>query len=165
MQQFALQNGGTSVTLGTEFAPRVFETNKVKLAPVICYESIFGEFISKQCKQGAEFIAVITNDGWWKDTPGYKQHLAFARLRAIENRKWVARSANTGTSAFINQRGDIVQSTGWWARAALRQVINRNAELTFYSRVGDYIGKTSLLVATLAFILTLFYRRRPKKSV
>lgn len=165
LQQFALQNGGTSVTLGTEFAPRVFETNKVKLAPVICYESIFGEFISKQCKQGAEFIAVITNDGWWKDTPGYKQHLAFARLRAIENRKWVARSANTGTSAFINQRGDIVQSTGWWARAALRQVINRNAELTFYSRVGDYIGKTSLLVATLAFILTLFYRRRPKKSV
>lgn len=165
LQQFALENGGTSVTLGTEFAPKIMTTNKIKFAPVICYESIFGEFISKQCKQGAEYIAVITNDGWWKDTPGYKQHLAFARLRAIETRKWVARSANTGTSAFINPRGDVTQSTDWWVRSALRETIKRNDNVTFFTRVGDVIGKTSLLVAALAFILTLVYRRKPKKSV
>lgn len=165
LQNLAIENGGTSVTLGTEFAPRVMETNEIKFAPAICYESIFGNFIAEQCKKGAEFIAIITNDGWWKDTPGYKQHLAFARLRAVENRKWVVRSANTGTSAFINQRGDVVQATDWWVRSALRQTIKRNHEVTLYATIGDVIGKTSLIVAVLASILTIFYRRKPKKSV
>lgn len=165
LQNFAIENGGTSVTLGTEFSPRIMHTNSIKFAPVICYESIFGEFISEQCKQGAEFIAIITNDGWWKDTPGYKQHLALARLRAVENRKWVARSANTGTSAFINPKGEIIQATKWWTRSALRQTIKRNKEITFYATVGDVIGKTSAVVAALVFVLTLVYRRRPKKAV
>lgn len=165
LQNFAIENGGTSVTLGAEFGPRIFETNKIKFAPVICYESIFGDFISKQCKKGAEFIAVITNDGWWGDTPGYKQHLAFSQLRAIENRRWVARSANTGTSAFINQRGDVVQKTAWWTRSALRQTIQRNREETIFMRLGDLIGKVCMIIAPFPFVLTLFYRRKRKKSV
>lgn len=165
LQNFAIENGGTSVTLGAEFAPRVFETNNIKFASAICYESIFGEFISEQCKQGAEFISVITNDGWWGDTPGYKQHLAFARLRAVENRKWVARSANTGTSAFINQRGDVVQHTDWWTRDALRQTIQRNKDVTIFARLGDLIGKVCMIISPFPFTLTLFYRRKKKKSV
>lgn len=165
LQELALENGGTSVTLGTEFSPQIFETNKIKLAPVICYESIFGDFVSKQCKQGAEFIAVITNDGWWGNTPGHRQHMAFSRLRAIENRRDVARSANTGISCFINQRGDIVKSSSWWTAAALKHTIKRNNEPTIYMRLGDVLGKVALLVSALAVILALLYRVKPKKSV
>lgn len=160
LQQFALQNGGTSTTLGTEMTPKVFNTEGIKVAPVICYESIYGDFIANQCKQGADFIAVITNDGWWSDSPGYKQHLAFSRLRALENRKWVARSANTGISAFINQRGDIVQSTKWWKEGGLRQTIKINENVTVYARFGDLLGKSALIVSFVAGIITLFFRRK-----
>ncbi|MEZ4999260.1 MAG: nitrilase-related carbon-nitrogen hydrolase [Bacteroidales bacterium] len=89
------------------------------IAPVICYESVFGRFITDFTRQGAELICIITNDGWWRNTSGYRQHLAFASLRAIENRRWVARCANTGISCFIDERGKIVEKTGWWEEAIL----------------------------------------------
>jgi len=84
------------------------------IAPAICYESIYGEFLSEYIKKGSNLIVIITNDGWWGNTPGHQQHLAYARLRAIETRKWVVRSANTGISAFVNPLGDIEQSASWW---------------------------------------------------
>ena len=84
------------------------------------------------CIKAAQFIAIITNDGWWENTSGKDQHLDYAKLRAIETRRWVCRSANTGISAFINQRGDIVQQTKWWTRTAIKQDINLNSDLTFY---------------------------------
>ena len=78
---------------------------------------------------------------------GKDQHLDYAKLRAIETRRWVCRSANTGISAFINQRGDIVQKTKWWTRTAIKQDINLNSNLTFYVLNGDYIAKTLSLLA------------------
>jgi apolipoprotein N-acyltransferase len=77
------------------------------IAPVICYESVFGEYVTDYVNKGANFIGIITNDSWWGNTPGFEQHWSFARLRAIETRRSVARSANTGASGFINQRGDV----------------------------------------------------------
>jgi apolipoprotein N-acyltransferase len=94
-------------------------------------------------------IFIITNDGWWKNTPGYHQHLSFARLRAIETRRSIARSANTGISCFINQRGDVLQPTGWWVEAAIKGSINANDEITFYVKFGDYIARISLLISGL----------------
>lgn len=164
LQDFALENGGTSATLGTETSPQVFKTSQATIAPVVCYESIYGEFVAEQVRKGAEFIAVITNDGWWDDSPGYRQHLDFSRLRAIESRKYVARSANTGISAFINQRGDIIQQTEWWVRSGLRQTIKINSTLTIYDRVGDVLGKVGMIISMVGVVMTLFYRRKRKEN-
>ncbi|HEY0054822.1 MAG TPA: apolipoprotein N-acyltransferase, partial [Pedobacter sp.] len=107
--------GGTTGGYGSQKEPSVFYTQSgIGAAPVICYESVWGEYVSDYVNKGAQFIAIITNDAWWGNTSGKDQHLVYAKLRAIETRRWVARSANTGISAFINQRGDITQQSGWW---------------------------------------------------
>lgn len=158
LETLAIQNGGTSGTLGVENSPQVFKSKGITFAPVVCYESIYGEFIAEQCKRGAKLIFVITNDGWWKDTPGYKQHMAFSRLRAIENRKSVARSANTGTSAFINQRGDVLQASGWWVKASMKETLKRNSVKTFYTKHGDFAGKSFAMVSILLIIIAIVKR-------
>jgi apolipoprotein N-acyltransferase len=82
----------------------------------------------------------MTNDGWWDDTPGYHQHLAYGSLRAIETRKPIARSANTAISCFIDIRGDVQQPQKWWDSVAIRQKLITTNALTFYTRHGDYIA-------------------------
>ena len=115
LEKFALDMGGSIGSLGVQEESSVFESSihDIVVAPVICYESIYGEYVSSYILKGAQLIFIMTNDGWWEDTPGYHQLLAYARLRAIENRRSIARSANTGISCFINQRGDILQRTEW----------------------------------------------------
>jgi apolipoprotein N-acyltransferase len=141
LEQMSIELGGSSGSLGIQDnGPSVMSSNGIRFAPVVCYESIYGDFLRRQCKQDAGFIAVITNDGWWKDTPGYKQHFAFARLRAIENRKYVVRSANTGKSGIINQRGDVLRETGWWKEEAFRETIQLSDRKTLYQYLGDYIA-------------------------
>ncbi|MBP6458649.1 MAG: apolipoprotein N-acyltransferase [Crocinitomicaceae bacterium] len=155
LEQLSIDNGGASGTLGIEDYAQVLKSKHIKFAPVVCYESIYGSFIAEQCKKGAELIFIITNDGWWGNTPGYKQHLAFARLRAIENRKSVARSANTGISAFINQRGDILSKTEYWKEASITAVMKRNRTKTFYAENGDLIGRSLGLGALIFLVITL----------
>lgn len=123
----------------------------IPLASVICYESIFGDYCREFVKLGAQLLCVITNDAWWGDTPGYRQHLDYSCLRAIEMRRDVARSANTGISAFINQRGEIVASTPWWTRAVLKGKVHLNTRETFFVRHGDIVGRA----ATFLFLLLL----------
>ena len=141
LEKYSIQLGGTSGSLGTQAERTNFITsNGTKIAPAICYESIYGGFMSNYIRGGAQMIAVITNDGWWNDTPGYRQHKDYSRLLAVEFRKSVARSANTGISCFINQRGDIMQETEWWEEEAIKETIYQNNIVTFYARYGDYIG-------------------------
>jgi apolipoprotein N-acyltransferase len=83
------------------------------IAPSVCYESIYGEFMSRFTHNGANIIAIITNDAWWGNTPGHLQLLDYARLRAIETRRWVVRSANTGISCVIDPAGRITESRPW----------------------------------------------------
>ena len=154
LENLSIDLGGTTGTLGIEKEPQILTTEKFKFAPVICYESIFGEFVSQQCKKGAELICIITNDGWWRDTPGYKQHNSFASLRAIENRRSVVRSANTGTSSIINQRGEITHKTDWWVPATIQADVNLNKELTFYSIYGDFMGRSLSFVGVLLLLFT-----------
>jgi apolipoprotein N-acyltransferase len=133
--------GGTTGGYGRQEEASVFYSQSgIGAAPIICYESIWGAYVGDFVKQGAQFIAVITNDGWWGNTSGKDQHLAYAKLSAIESRRWVVRSANTGISGFINQKGDIVRKTKWWTADAINQEINLNEELTFYVKAGDYIA-------------------------
>ena len=130
---------------------------------MICYESIYGEWFRRTSLYGAQFEAVITNDGWWGDTPGYRQHFRFAKLRAIENRRDVVHVANTGISGFIDQRGDVKQRTGWWVPCAIRDTVNLNSEKTFYATAGDVTGRIcSFLFLLLA--IALLVRRITSKQ-
>lgn len=153
--------GGTTGGYGKQQEPSVFYAQSgIGAAPVICYESIWGNYVAQYIKKGAQFIAIITNDGWWGNTSGKDQHLQYAKLRAIENRRWVARSANTGISGFINQRGDIVQQTKWWVPAALNQEINLNEDITFYTRTGDLAAYLGLAIAMAAFVALIAVKRK-----
>ncbi len=161
LENLSVDFGGTTGSLGTQDEPSVFISHDdpahagLKIAPAICYESIYGEYIGKYINKGANLIFIMTNDGWWDDTPGYKQHLAYARLRAIETRRSIARSANTGTSCFINQRGDILQPTDWWKPAVIKGTLNANSELTFYTKYGDYIGRIASFLAVLMLVYAI----------
>lgn len=155
--------GGSTSSYGWQEEPGVFYARSgIGVAPVICYESIWGDWVGKSVKNGAQFITIVTNDGWWGNTSGKDQHLLYAKLRAIETRRWVVRSANTGISAFINQRGDIVKQSKWWTSTALKEDINLNDVLTVYVNNGDVLAK---LFSIIAFLLALLipYRKWVKK--
>ena len=131
------------------------ETSFGKIAPIVCYESVFSEFVAEQSRLGAELLCVITNDGWWKDTPGYKQHFSFARLRAIENRKWLIRSANTGKSGVISPTGGIVKETEWWVPDVISAKVHLLNQDTNYTKYGDFLGRSSAFLAVFIFIFAL----------
>ena len=164
LSNLSLDLGGITGSLGKQDEPSVFRSidGERSIAPIICYESIYGEYIGKYVNKGASLLCIMTNDGWWKKTPGHKQHLAYARLRAVETRRPVARAANTGISAFINQRGDILQQTEWWTETAIKQTIQPNTQITFYTKYGDYLGRTSafLSIAILLYALVTGLRRK-----
>jgi len=159
LKDIAIDLGGISGTLGIQENRSVFinSNNSTKVAPVICFESVFGEFIGEYVKNGADFIFVITNDGWWKDTPGYGQHLSYSSLRAIETRRSIARSANTGISCFVNQSGEILQPTKWWEPAVIKASINKNTKITFYVTYGDYLGRLTAYLTLLILVYTIAF--------
>lgn len=153
--------GGTSGGYGRQEERTVFRNaeDSTSVAPAICYESIYGDFMAKYVRSGANLIFIITNDGWWGNTPGHKQHLAYATLRAIELRRSIARSANTGISAFINQRGDISQATKYWTQDVIRETIQANNALTFYAQHGDYLARTAAWLSVFVFLAALVKKR------
>lgn len=138
----------------------------LKLAPAICYESIYGRFISKYVHNGANLVTIITNDGWWKNTPGHKQHMNYARLRALETRKWVARSANTGISCFIRPDGSVFDAEPYNKEAAIKNsfITTGNRE-TFYVRYGDIIFRIAAIstIIILGTLIFLWVRRKMQR--
>ena len=150
--------GGITGSLGTQDYREVFKSKSAQMAPIICYESIFGDFIRQYVRNGADLFAIITNDGWWKNTPGYKQHLNYASLRAIECRRAIARSANTGISAFIDSKGLITNATKWDEEIVIKSRLETNSIQTFYVRFGDYIGRISAFIAVMFLCFTLAKR-------
>ena len=155
LDKLSIKLGGISGSLGIQDSCKNFNhhSNKISIAPVICYESIYGEYVSKYVKKGANFIFIITNDGWFGNTIGHKQHFNYSKLRAIETRRSIARCANTGISAFINQRGETLEKTNWWTRKAIRQDLKPNTKITFYTQHGNYIGRIAIF---LSIILGLY---------
>ena len=165
LSDMALDLGGTVGTLKKDTIARASSFDNHKVGTLICYESVFGEYVTEFVQKGAEMLFVITNDGWWGDTPGHKQHLEFSKLRAIETRRSIARSANTGISGFINQRGDIVEQSQYCEHIALRNTLKTNDKLTFYVRYGDYIYKIGVFLTFLLVIMTtvrLIIKKRRK---
>ncbi|TWP30203.1 apolipoprotein N-acyltransferase [Apibacter muscae] len=152
---YMLNFGGSMESLGTQDQPEIFINHGLKIAPIICYESIYGEYVSEFVKNGANAIFVMTNDSWWGDSEGHRQLLSYARLRAIETRRDIARSANSGISAFINQRGDIVKDLAYLKKGSLKGDVNFNSELTFYVKYGDLISRISYLIAGILLAYTV----------
>ena len=130
----------------------------VPVGCAVCYESVYGEYCAGYVRKGAQLLTVITNDAWWGDTPGYRQHLAYSSLRAIETRRDIARCANTGISALIDQRGRILERTAWWEPAVLKGTVHLNERETFFVRAGDLVGRVSVFVFAL-LLLAAFVRR------
>lgn len=156
LEGLILNLGGIPGSMGywEEQKPFYTKDSTIIYAP-ICYESIYGEYVNKYIVQGSELIFIITNDGWWRDTPGYRQHHQYARLRAIETRRSIARTASTGISSFINQKGIIQEASSWDEEIVLRNTLNKNQKLTFYSIHGDYIGRCSALIAILLLLYVI----------
>lgn len=157
IEKLAIDLGGTVGSLGIDKERKVFPTiyDSLEIAAIICYESTYGNWVARFADNDANIIFVITNDGWWGNTPGHQQHFSFSRLRAIETRRSIARSANTGISGFINQRGDAFQMTPYWEHAVIRQKINANWEKTFYVKFGNYIARISAFLAVLLILIAI----------
>lgn len=164
LEKYAIDLGGTTGSLGSDSVQRAFTLTGTS-APIgvpICYESAYGEHFGKFVNNGAQLMAVITNDGWWGKTPGYQQHFSFSKLRAIESRRTILRAANTGTSAFIDERGDAHQQTEFWAETAIKYKVYPNDEITFYTKHGDYIARFFVGMTALIFILETYLRIKRK---
>lgn len=148
-----LNLGGTVASLGIDKERKVFTNpyNNGKIAPIICYESIYGEFTGEYVKKGANFLGIMTNDSWWGVTQGHQQLMAYARMRAIETRREIARSANSGISAHINARGDVVADTFYGDKTTLFAKVNLYDKITFYTKAGDLLSRISIFA--LGFLL------------
>lgn len=171
LKSFGIDLGGQIGSFATQPYRTVFKSaDEVICGTAICYESVFGEFYREYINNGAQFMTVITNDGWWGNTFGYRQHLSYAALRAIETRRDIARSANTGISAFINQKGEITSRTGWWKKDYLRGNVTLNEKITPFVKYGDVIGCASawgglvlLITAICKAILGVIKKRTHSK--
>lgn len=159
--------GGSVAGFGMQAERGVFNnTDGYGIAPIICYESIYGEYVLDYIRNGADALVVITNDGWWDHTAGHRQHLLFAGLRAIETRRSVARSANTGISGFINQRGEVMSATAYDEPAALKGTVMLNNTATLYARYGDLIGRVSIFLSGILLLnlISKTWQRRAENT-
>ena len=165
--------GGTVASRATQKERSVFThgMKNIITGPIICYESIYGEFLIGYVRKGANLLAVLTNDSWWGKTPGHKQLLSYTRLRSIETRRDIVRSANTGISAIIDSKGRIKSHLEYDKKGILAGNASTNDIITFYVKYGDYIFRISFLVLMLITIHLLsveikkfkFKRSDPKK--
>ena len=155
-----LDFGGANSSLGIDKERKVFSNrfNKAKMAPIICYESIYGEYVTDYVKNGANLLAIMTNDSWWDNTEGHKQLLSYARLRAIETRREIVRAANSGISAHINARGDVLEDTFYDDRTALLVKANLLEEKSIYTKIGDLISRIAIFV--LGFLIIYHFGER-----
>lgn len=151
-----LDLGGTVRSRATGSERSVFQLqNETKVAPIICYESVYGSFISGFVRNGAEFLAVMTNDAWWGITPGHRQLLSYTKLRAIETRLPIVRSANSGISAVIDTYGEVTQQIPYLERGTMSSTITPQKQITFYVTYGDYIARLSLFISILLLLLAI----------
>ncbi len=167
LESFAIDLGGTMGSLGTQDDRGVFFSHdkKVAIAPVICYESAYSDYVGEYIRNGANLIFIITNDGWWDTSPGHRQHLAYSRLRAIETRREIARCANTGISCFVTPYGEIEQATSYWEQAVITKNMMPNDTQTLFVKFGDIISYTSSFLAILLLIWSQILRFKKTSHV
>ncbi len=163
MQSLALDMGGITGSYGRAPARELLTNpaDSINVFPTICYESVFSNYVASHTRAGANFLVIITNDGWWGNTEGHRQHLQYARIRAIETRRWIARSANTGISAVIDPSGNVYQPQPYWEEAAFKANVTSREDYTFYVKYGDLISRGAIIFCILLLVHAIFSRFIP----
>ncbi|MFI3316733.1 MAG: apolipoprotein N-acyltransferase [Rikenellaceae bacterium] len=157
--------GGSLGQLGRGTERVVFDNGQVNVGAAICYEALYGAYYGEFVSNGAQAMFVISNDCWWDNTPGYRHLFAMSALRAVEHRRTIARSANTGISGFISQRGDTLETMEWDERGVLTGQVALNDKITFYTRHGDLVARIAVLMALLSILNYLVFRVRQKNHL
>lgn len=167
MKKLALDMGGITGSYGLTPGVPLFNDleRDCSVFSAICYESVFGNFVAEKVRAGANLLVVSTNDGWWGNTEGHRQHCQYARLRAIETRRWVARSANTGISCFVNPLGELIDPQPYWQPASIKHAVTKAANMTFYVKYGGYASKAPLIFCILLLSYTIVLRVIRRKNV
>lgn len=165
MNFLVIDLGGTLGQIGMGRGTEAFEHGETKVGPAICYEGLYGDFFGGFVRNGAQFMAIVSNDGWWGDTPGYTHLFSISRLRAIEHRRAIARSANTGKSGFIYPDGSVGMTLGWEERGVISDRIPLNNRITAYTRYGDYIARIAELLLILTILYYIAYRTKRKNHL
>lgn len=170
LSQFTIDLGGAVGSLGTQEEREVFfSRDSIGITPAICYESVFGAYATDFTEKGGQIFGILTNDAWWLypeggngpfigSDKGYRQHYHYAKLRAIENRRAIARSANTGISGTIDPFGNEMIKTEYWKEAAVIDELPVISELTFYTKHGNYLGRLALIVSILTLLIRFISR-------
>lgn len=160
MGDIMIDLGGTVATKTTQENRDVFNVEESEaVAPIICYESVYGEYVTDYVKNGATLLTIITNDAWWGNTQGHQQHWSYAKLRAIETRRAVARSANTGISGFIDRDGSVISKTKYDEKTAISANVPLYDEITFYVKYGNIIPRVAQFLALFIFLFAVTRRR------
>ncbi|MFO7984354.1 MAG: apolipoprotein N-acyltransferase [Desulfatiglandaceae bacterium] len=151
---YSLEIGGYTGTYSLRQEDHAFLSpeNSVGILPIVCFESAFGAYCARNLPEEKGFICMMTNDGWWKNTPGYRHHFDFSPVRAIECRRDLVRVANTGISAFIDAKGTVMARTPWWKKATLKGRIHLHQGRTFFARHGDYLGRISMYLGIMLIL-------------
>lgn len=165
MDFLVIDLGGVVGQIGQGTHGTAFEHRGTKMGPAICYEGVYGNFFGDHVRRGAQFMAILSNDGWWGDTPGHRMLFSLSRLRAIEHRRAIARAANTGESGFITARGDVSNQLFWEERGVRSQQIHLHSELTLYTRYGDYLGRIACYITLLSALYYIAYRARRRNHL
>ena len=143
---------------GTSRAP--LAAGSSKLGVFICYESIFPDEIRQLAANGAQVLVNISNDGWYGDSGAYAQHLKQARMRAVENNRWLLRDTNTGVTAAIDPYGRVVASIPRKIRAALDANYALTNVTTFYTRHGDWFAYLCAIISLAGLLFHFLFRAR-----
>lgn len=130
----------------------------VKLAPIICIESIYPSFVSEFSKKGANLYTVITNDAWYDFTPGPEQHALISAFRAIENKRYLARAANSGVTCFISPTGEIISRAEQYEKGFVAMTLPVIENVTFYSFYGNWFVYFCLLISTFFLFYSIFQK-------
>lgn len=154
-------NEGTS-NLGEGTEAVIIETKYGNLTPLVCFDSIFSQFACDGVNDGAEMIAIVTNDSWFNDSNGIYTHLRHAQLRAIENKRFILRAANTGVSAFIDESGRIIEQTEPLTDAIAYSTVYKNDSKTPYTLIGDIVLYVSFII--VIYLATLYINNRRKEN-
>jgi apolipoprotein N-acyltransferase len=165
MKYVALDMGGITGSYGRTPDEEVLSNpaKNIKVSAAICYESVYGDYVADHVRKGANLLFIITNDGWWGNSEGHRQHVQYARLRAIETRRWVARSANTGISCIIDPVGNIQQPLPYWKEGVIKGNVTPGHILTFYVKYGDLISQAAIAFCILLLVYSYYLRFRQKK--
>jgi apolipoprotein N-acyltransferase len=133
---------------------------EVVLANIICYESIFPDLVSEFVRNGAKLLTLVTNDGWYGTSYGPYQHLAIGRLRCIENRRAMARCANTGLTVVLDKFGRTIAEVPWWQEESLTAEVPLESRLSVYTSYPDILPKVALVISLLLFLAAFIKGRR-----